>query len=635
MMYLRFLLCGLFSLTFLAFLLKSTLIAWSPQTFASLTTVEMAWALVWGVRFDMAAAAMLFMPVAILTYALQRLALLSSLSLRWLWPPGAALTGMQLANLMYFQQAGRHVGYEINELFLEFSGLMGTAARQHFGLLAVFVLLLAAAWFMTRLCWPAPPRNWRQLEIPVLVWLALSALMIRGSLTDIPMKPDRAFAIGNERQALLALNPAYAMLSNLFEKESATPIYLASPTPSPEFIKKHLGPCLQSIDQSYRPPDKHFNIVLMMLESWPAELMRSYNRKAPEVTPALDSLIMRGLSTGGLIAGGGRTTEGFFSALCSFQNPLGQAITHTRLQSYDYRCLPRLLRDAGWHVAVFEGTHSGTTGQLAQGLGAESAFGKLDMPPPTIPENSWGHHDPDLYRFVLEKARQEDRPFFYIINNATPHDLSLPPGEPWVFGSDGVDQRRMSVLHYADRALGDFLAAYEAANLGKTLFVITADHSVGPRSTNFGWFWIPFLMFATDGSVPVEYKPGIGSHRDIAPTILDFLGGHAPWFSGRSLFSFSPAGGEYFANGILGWVHGQRLIEYSLHDPDIIRCFRRNEGVQFQESQECTPEDLRQRDFLRAFTWYSQSLLFSGNTKDFGLEQPSMFQASEKGREAE
>ncbi|MGL5392278.1 MAG: hypothetical protein ACRDA8_13055 [Shewanella sp.] len=74
--------------------------------------------------------------------------------------------------------------------------------------------------------------------------------------------------------------------------------------------------------------------------------------------------------------------------------------------------------------------HKGETGLLARRLGTQASYGKLEMPAPGVEKNSWGYQDPDLYRFILNKARQESRPFFYMVNNTTTHDDQLPPGEP-------------------------------------------------------------------------------------------------------------------------------------------------------------------------------------------------------------
>ncbi|QNF17334.1 LTA synthase family protein [Aeromonas jandaei] len=260
--------------------------------------------------------------------------------------------------------------------------------------------------------------------------------------------------------------------------------------------------------------------------------------------PHLDALHREGLRTDGLIAGGRRTVEGFFTALCSYQNPLEAGIPNTPLQDQHYECLPKLLSDAGWSTAVFQGMHKGETGQLAQLLGTQASYGKLEMPVAEVEQNSWGYQDPDLYRFILSKARAESRPFFYMVNNTTTHDDQLPPGEPWLFGDQSSNERQMSVLHYADKALGRFIEEYQQANLGPTLFVITADHTAGERSGHMGRYWIPFLMFATDGSIAPRHEPGIGAQQDIAPTILDLLGGKAPWFTGHSLLSEAPRGGS-------------------------------------------------------------------------------------------
>ncbi|WDO02755.1 LTA synthase family protein [Aeromonas allosaccharophila] len=621
-MFARFLLSGLALLALLALLLKSLLLFWSPASFAVLTTTQQLEALLWGFRFDLAAAALLWAPAALLCWLAVRLGL-RRLSWLWWWVPALVLAGLQVADLMYFANAGRHIGYELGEVTREAGSLFTTALKQYPLLMITTLAGALASALLCRRQLRLPARmTIAKTELPLLLTLAVAVLCVRGSLTDLPMKPDRAYAIGNSQQALLALNPVYAMLVSTASADQTgggTPLYHQLPQPTEPQLA-----LLTHLDgrTPYQPPQRKMNIILMLLESWPAELMQSYNPAAPIVTPHLDALHREGLRTDGLIAGGRRTVEGFFSTLCSYQNPLEAGIPNTPLQDQHYECLPRLLSDAGWSTAIFQGMHNGETGQLAQLLGTQASYGKLEMPPPQVEQNNWGYQDPDLYRFILSKAREESLPFFYMVNNTTTHDDQLPPGEPWLFGDQSNNERQMSVLHYADKALGRFIEEYKQADLGPTLFVITADHTAGERSGHMGRYWIPFLMFATDGSIAPYYQPGIGAQQDIAPTILDVLGGKALWFTGHSLRSEPPRGGIYTASGSIGRVYGEQIVEYPMQDPDKVTCFNWRKDLLLRSPQPCDEQAYRERDLSWATIWYQQTLLFAGKSREYGLLSP-------------
>ncbi|MFM4809513.1 LTA synthase family protein [Aeromonas hydrophila] len=621
-MFARFLLSGLALLALLALLLKSLLLLWSPHSFALLTPSQQLTALFWGYRFDLAAAALLWAPAALLCWLAVRLGL-RRLSWWWWWIPAVVLACLHAADLMYFDNAGRHISYELSEVTRESGSLLRTALKQYPILMfTLFLAIVLSARHCHRRTTLLTRVTLTTTELPLLLMLAFAALCVRGSLTDLPMKPDRAYAIGNPQQALLALNPAYAMLVSTASADSiagGTPLYHQLPPPSSDLLGwlTHLE---DTARMPYQPPKRKMNVILILLESWPAELMHSYNRHAPVVTPYLDALHREGLRTDGLIAGGRRTVEGVFTTLCSYQNPLEAGIPNTSLQDQHYACLPTLMRNAGWRTAIFQGMHKGETGQLAQRLGTQASYGKLDMPAPSVEQNSWGYHDPDLYRFILTQAQQAQDPFFYIVNTTTTHDDHLPPGEPWVFGKQSSKERQMSVLHYADKALGQFIEQYRQADIGPTLFAITADHTAGERSSHMGRYWIPFLLFATDGSIAARHEPGIGAQQDIAPTLLAQLGGHAPWFTGRSLLSGPPAGGTYAASGTIGHVYGHQIVEYPMRTPQTIRCFNWQADLPQHSPLDCDEEAARKRDISWVSTWYQQMLLFSGKTREYGQD---------------
>ena len=59
-MFARFLFAGLALLALLALLLKSLILLWSPASFAALSSAQQLEAIVWGFRFDLAAACLVW-----------------------------------------------------------------------------------------------------------------------------------------------------------------------------------------------------------------------------------------------------------------------------------------------------------------------------------------------------------------------------------------------------------------------------------------------------------------------------------------------------------------------------------------------------------------------------------------------
>ncbi|MFB2962845.1 hypothetical protein ACE1BM_24645, partial [Aeromonas jandaei] len=234
-MFARFLLSGLALLALLALLLKSLLLFWSPASFVVLTTTQQLEALLWGFRFDLAAAALLWAPSALLCWLAVRLGL-RRLSWLWWWLPAMVLAGLQVADLMYFANSGRHIGYELGEVTREAGSLLTTALKQYPLLMVATLAGALASALLCRRQLRLPARmTLAKTELPLLLTFAIAVLCVRGSLTDLPMKPDRAYAIGNPQQALLALNPVYAMLvssSSADETGGSTPLYQQLPPPA-------------------------------------------------------------------------------------------------------------------------------------------------------------------------------------------------------------------------------------------------------------------------------------------------------------------------------------------------------------------------------------------------------------------
>jgi arylsulfatase A-like enzyme len=184
------------------------------------------------------------------------------------------------------------------------------------------------------------------------------------------------------------------------------------------------------------------------------------------------------------------------------------------------------------------------------------------------PINSWGGGDAVLVDRTLEWIdRDRDRPFYATVwTQQAHHPYDPAPGQPIVdfFGEgplppDDYDLGRyLNAVADVDRALGRLFAGLRARGLeDETLVVVTADHGEAFGDPHATWghgfrlydegVRVPLMIWS-----PVLFPQGrradtVGSHVDLAPTVLDLLGVEAPreW-EGRSLFAEARPPRAYF-----------------------------------------------------------------------------------------
>lgn len=617
-------LVALFSVTFsekLIFALQH------PQSVGMLNGGETLYALLWGMRFDIAIATLLALVAYLISYILFRLARLPFRhAMRALTLAGIALLILvHGADLLYYDEAGRHLGYELREAYNSANELAMSALNSYrlpvffqlslFALSAYLVLILfrRVNGKQAKTKTNSNPGIFYRLrhELQLLPVILLSALLVRGGLQSAPLEPLHAQMIGNPYQATLALNGAYNALFSSIASRQVRPIISTTPDDAD----------LQRVRALYRHADFEtaakppLNIIMVFLESWNAGFMASYGYDQI-TTPFFDSLRKGGLSSRLMLAGGTRTTEGMFTTLCSIQNPLGKTVAQTQLQDFDYLCLPRQLREQGYQTAFFQGTSKNTsgTGAFAQLLGFSDSYGKSDIKNVRYPHNYWGVHDPDLYNFALEKIESLEQPFFIAINTNSTHDKVLPPGiSPFTTAQDSVAPY-LNVLHFADNALKEFSAALEARGMmEKTLLVLVADHSNGMRSSPKLLMQraIPFAIVGAD--VKPLSLDFVASQRDIAPTLQQLLGRtRSPWFSGRSLLTAGDRRvADTYLEGRLAWTEDDWLVHFPISEPDSAHCEKLDEAA----TSAC--DKLRLVQDAMALTRTSQALLFAGQTREF------------------
>ncbi|ROR34750.1 LTA synthase family protein [Inmirania thermothiophila] len=577
-----------------------------------------------GLRFDLAVAGFLTLLAAWGGYLGQRLlgrdprAVLAALG----GAAAALVAGLQVGDLLYYGEAGRHLGYEIRDLARSLGDVLRTGwTRAPLWMLAAPLLAALPAWLAWRALRPRRPAPRGRGLWPELCLAAVTVagvIAARGGLQPIPLMPLDARSAGDAAQATVALNGAFNALYYGIGGRHLRPV----PVPFPDAEARRITAALYPPAGPHPATPVRPNIVVVLLESWSARFMSAYGYPAP-TTPEFAALRARALTVPAMLAGGHRTTEGMFAVFCGAQNPLGQTVARTSYEHLPYRCLPHVLAGLGYRSAFFQGTHRNTSGvgSFALAVGFAESYGREELPPPRIPPNDWGLHDPDIYRAALEWMERAPRPFLVGINTNTTHDIRLPPGRAPRFGTASVQARYLDVLAYADEALGAFVRSLEArrAALGPTVLVLVADHTGGLPVDPFSRYHVPFALVAPGLVAPGTVRRP-ASQRDIPVTLLDLLGlPPVGLMSGKSLLRADepPYFADYYHAGALGWWEGEGLVEVPLASAAPPRCLRLAGAPLRPRPAACGAEAGALRRRALAFTRFSQQALLQGRTEAF------------------
>ncbi len=629
---------SLLTLVFFGLVYKSLFVVYNYSQFSALSFSQIIYALFWGIRFDLASAALLGLFASFIVWLSWRFTPSKSHALFILVLMLVLQLSMQTGDTIYFAESGRHVSYEMRDVLTDASGLFMTALTSHYLFIVLsYVLGITLLFFVVKLLRPVlstavnhaatsvatsvKPKYF--VDIMFVVILLLSIVLVRGGVTGLPQSVISVFKIGDAEQAIITMNGAYSVVYGVIN--SAKEIDRVT-TKLPEDINidqvmRSLYPLTPDFAPVVENTSTKYNLVFILMEGWHADFMSSYGYEF-DTTPFYTEIKAKSLAPLGVIAGGVRTTEGIYATFCSQQNPLGKTIAQTSLQNNHYNCLPSILKRHGWHTAFFQGTHKETsgTGAFAQSLGFTDSFAKEDMPEGRYPHNYWGAHDPDIYDYLLDKLDTMPQPFLVGVNTNTTHDRKVPDGANAVFGMKTKMQKHQSVIHFADQAMKEFFEKIKQKPYYKdTIFVLMSDHTHGKHKSLAATYFIPGVIYAED-LVPTKTVERYVSQRDFSPTILEILGLPAsPSFTGKSFWSkrddvyFS----DYFDSGSIGWINDSLLVETSVENPEVTKCYTLEKGLLNATQVDCSEKHKSESLKSLVFTSYSQDLLFKGKTEKY------------------
>lgn len=608
-----------------AFISKIIFLAFSDASLISLLSSDGLLSLAYGTRFDATASAALSIPIILLVLIFNFFKFDIRPLLKGLMVAAAFwLILTTMSDTIYAEEARKHVTYELITASGSEFELIKTAFLVYYKFLVIgFVLCLIALISIRKLPLShsvAGKAGVAKFGLVSFIWLLLTVTFIRGGWFDAPQSPMSTYKIGNNDKAYIAWSAPYSITYYLAigNKKAATRI-----TQSPkQDITADLQQALKHDNSFSADSLKKMNIVFVLLESWVSIDMKSYGSEV-DATPFFDSLKQTSLSSRATYADGYRTVQGMYASMCSAPNPNGGIVAGTQLQNNQYGCLPQMLNQAGWDTRFVQGSGKGIVGAFAQSLGFEKSYGKEDYDF-DFEMNEWGYLDDGIYKFSLERieemqSQDSEKPFFIMINTGTTHGTILPNESDYEFGRDNMVNLRRSIMKYADGELERFITQLNDTLTEPTLVVLMSDHTAKIVEPNLARNSIPFLMYATDGSVPARHHDASTSQRDVGATILDSLGGSASWFTGQSLLEPEYHNRSSFSNGsTYFWIDDQRLITIDSTNGELQRCYNIDDNTIKLHKTDCNEEWAQPLyEQGRDFNELTQELLFNGKTMDY------------------
>jgi len=292
---------------------------------------------------------------------------------------------------------------------------------------------------------------------------------------------------------------------------------------------------------------KPYNIIIILAES-----LRAYEcgflGAQPGVTPYLDRLTESGSVYTNFYANGSQTARGELSMLCSiYDNPYGTP-TYLVNPLLNVISLPEILKSYGytthWLSGYTANFHNKRTFLTKHGV---DHIIDREVLPEAQDIVGWGMSDVEMFNHAYHLVHTFDSPFFLQITTLSNHygsdDFPVQMDTPKT--PDARYQRYLEGTAYTDAAIGQFLDKFFASELSrKTIVVVTGDHGLWlfPHEVKdyfqriIMYFQSPLCIWGPDDVVTPGQYDTIGSHVDIAPTLLNMLNIRScNTFFGRSL----------------------------------------------------------------------------------------------------
>lgn len=538
-----------------------------------------------GFRFDLATAAILLLPLALLAHIPSngrtgRTCRLAAACLGVVLFIVVAV--LSLGDCVYYAHGAKRMTLELLTVGPMVKGVLSLAFTEHpvfvpMTFLSLGLLLLggcmAFAAYVRRAEPTAPARRW-PMAAAGLATIVIGIILVRGGLQGLPLRPSDAYFSKSIVISHMTLNPVYTFIRSYKDEkgyhkfmpdtEAVSIVRGLLASPNERFVSDEY-PVLRELKKD--GPPKPYNVVILFMESLDAEAM-GFLGNTVGATPNMDKMAAEAVVFDRFFTEGTRSINGIFSSFFSIPDQLGHPVLETSLIQHNFSPLSTILGRHGYESVLV----CGPMNTFRQGIGLFSRSGydrSVSEPAPGLParpRTQWGYDDDIMFPTLLaELDKPHEKPWCVAMYTMNLHGTELPAGVDKHFPDSIENAGYYNVLYYTDACLGKFFdEARKRPWFNNTIFVMYADHTHHGNPRPFENFHIPLVLYAPAILTPARIST-IGSHVDIVPTVLGLLNLSTTYASfGRDLLLPPQAGEEGFAylaiGDCTGWVEGPWLL---------------------------------------------------------------------------
>lgn len=321
------------------------------------------------------------------------------------------------------------------------------------------------------------------------------------------------------------------------------------------------------------------NVVVLIIESYAAEYLSTYNKSGATYTPFIDSLAKHSLVFQGY-SNGKRSIDGIPAIVSSLPLLNEESYITSSYGENKLGSIASTFKAQGYSTAFYHGGYNGTMNfdGFTNHVGFEKYYGKNEYNNNKDYDGNWGIFDEPFLQYLGKQLTKTQQPFLASVFTLSSH-------HPYTIPAQHVNRfpKGTMIVHetvgYTDYAVRRFFEyAKQQPWFENTLFVITADHSALTETKEFktalGLYRIPVIFYSPKmkhGMVSDNFMQQI----DIYPTICDLLHNQKKFFAfGKSIFSTDTHFYIYFSNG-----------EYILRIGDYVSKYRQGYSTQLFDAK--------------------------------------------------
>ncbi|TGL64990.1 LTA synthase family protein [Leptospira jelokensis] len=536
------------------------------------------------------------------------------------------------ADLLYFENANKHIGYEAIVFLGDLDVLVSSAFAEAPLKILSFILFIMIYIIGIRY-WFRKQKIGIQREEPIpkkytilknSLWILFFFISFRGGPQESPLRASEAIISDDALINQLALNGIYTTINDF--KSQSIPKHLKMSEAEmmavvkeeirfegSEFINDPEFPLVRKL--SPVPGKKPTNVVLVIQESWTGKFVWPMSDgiwMGKEITPFYNRLAKKGHSFRKFYANGGRTSNALLSVLTSIPDRPGLTAIRTPQILSHFSAIGNLFSGFGYETSFITGDDLkfDSLETILPHFGFKTLIGKEDFRKSGLYQiGAWGYDDEHLYSKALEEMdfyQEKQKPFLMTILTMTTHyPYKVPDPKYEIFDSSITDYDYLNTYHYSDSALEKFMNEMEKKKyFDETIFVFVGDHTHHRYLTFFEDRMVPFLIYAPKYIKP-KLDERIASQLDVLPTILGIIGKET-YFAGFGKNLFAPnlkSGSTYFAYGsACGWIDEEKILYQSV-DGDTQFIFQmvppyEEDPVCRTDRTKCTAQTLKAKAFF-------------------------------------